>query len=139
MERSSSRHRHGKPEITSRKRNAALREHPAWFGVLAYDEFARETILLASPPWDAGVSQWQQRAWSAHDDLLAAEWLQRQEIAVNSTVAAQAVEAVSRDHSIHPVKEYLENLQHDGKVRLECQSAFKFDPSLECAPDGGQF
>jgi predicted P-loop ATPase len=98
---------------------AALREHPAWFGVLAYDEFARETILLASPPWDARVSQWQQRAWSAHDDLLVAEWLQRQEIAVSSMVAAQAVEAVSRDRSIHPVKEYLESLQHDGKTRLE--------------------
>jgi predicted P-loop ATPase len=109
----------GSPRSLLANAITALREHPAWFGVLAYDEFGRETILMASPPWDSRVSQWQPRAWSAHDDLLVAEWLQRQEIAVNSMVAAQAVEAVSRDRSIHPVKEYLESLQHNGKTRLE--------------------
>src|SRR5262245_18336814 len=96
----------------------ALREHPAWLGALAYDEFARETVLRAAPPWDAQVCPWEQRAWSAHDDLLVADWLQREQIAVNSVVAAQAVEAVSRDATIHPVQDYLEGLQHDRKSRL---------------------
>ena len=57
------------------------------------------------------------RAWSSHDDLLTAEWLQRAGIAVNTQTAAQAVEAVARDRSFHPVIEYLIGLQHDGKAR----------------------
>ena len=97
----------------------ALREHPAWFGVLVHDEFAHETVIRAAPPWDPKLTTWEQRTWCAHDDLLAAEWLQREGIAVNAMVAAQAVEAVSRDRSIHPVREHLENLQHDGNSRLE--------------------
>jgi predicted P-loop ATPase len=109
----------GSPRPLLANAMTAFREHPAWFGVLAYDEFARETVVRAAPPWDAKVSRWEQRAWSPHDDLLVAEWLQREGIAVNSMVAAQAVEAVSRDRSIHPVREHLENLQHDGKSRLE--------------------
>ena len=28
----------------------ALREAPAWFGVLAYDEFSRETVIRSAPP-----------------------------------------------------------------------------------------
>lgn len=97
----------------------ALREAPPWAMVLAYDEFARETILKASPPWDIKLVPWQQRAWGPHDDLLTAEWLQREGIAVNVAVAAQAVEAVSRDRSFHPVVDYLDSLQHDRKLRLE--------------------
>ena len=55
----------------------------------------------------------------ATHDLLTTEWLQREEISVNSAVAAQAVEAAARDSSLHPVKEYLDFLEHDGTSRLE--------------------
>jgi predicted P-loop ATPase len=87
--------------------------------VLAYDEFSRETVLRAAPPWHMKLAPWQQRAWSPHDDLMAAEWFQRENIAVNTMVAAQAVEAASRDHSFHPVADYLDTLEHDRKPRLE--------------------
>lgn len=97
----------------------ALRDAQALFGVLGYDEFSRETVLKSAPPWDIKLIPWQRRAWSPHDDLMVAEWLQREGIAVNSMVAAQAVEAVSRDRSFHPVVDYLDNLEHDGKPRLE--------------------
>ena len=30
----------------------ALREAPAWRGVLAYNEFRRETVIERYPPWD---------------------------------------------------------------------------------------
>ena len=49
--------------------------------------------------------------------MLTAEWLQRAGIAVNTQTAAQAVEAVARDRSFHPVIDYLSSLQHDGKAR----------------------
>ena len=85
----------------------ALREAPAWFGVLAYDEFSRETVIKAAPPWDIKLAPWSERAWSSHDDLLATEWLQREGIAVNTQTTAQAVEAVARDRSFNPVIDYL--------------------------------
>jgi predicted P-loop ATPase len=97
----------------------ALREAPAWHSVLAYDQFAMETIIDAAPPWDFKTSAWISRAWSSHDDLLTAEWLQRAGISVNAATAAQAVEAAARDRSFHPVREYLSNLQHDGVSRLD--------------------
>jgi len=68
----------------------ALREAPAWRGVLAYDQFALETVVTDAPPWHMGL-QWATRAWSSHDDLLAAEWLQRSSISVNTATAAQAL------------------------------------------------
>jgi predicted P-loop ATPase len=96
----------------------AFREAPAWFGVLAYDEFSRETVIRSAPPWDVQLAPWSQRVWSSHDDLLATEWLQREDIAVNTQTTAQAVEAVARDRSFHPVIDYLSELQHDGKSRV---------------------
>ena len=96
----------------------ALREAPAWQGVLAYDQFAVETILNDVPPWDAMTTvPWVPRAWSTHDDLLTAEWLQRNGISVNAATAAQAVEAVAWDRSFHPVIDYLSSLHHDGVPR----------------------
>jgi predicted P-loop ATPase len=96
----------------------ALREAPAWQFVLAYDEFAMETIVSGAPPWDFKIQEWVPRAWSSHDDLLTAEWLQRAGIAVNTQTAAQAIEAVARDRTFHPVADYLAGLEHDGKARL---------------------
>jgi predicted P-loop ATPase len=96
----------------------ALREAPAWQGVLAYDQFALQTVVSDAPPWHMDL-QWATRAWSSHDDLLAAEWLQRSGIAVNTATAAQAVEAVARERSFHPVIDYLSDLQHDGVARSE--------------------
>ena len=96
----------------------ALREAPAWQGVLSYDEFAMETFVSDAPPWDFKTIEWIPRVWSSHDDLLTAEWLQRAGIAVNTQTAAQAVEAVARDRAYHPVVDYLSSLQHDGKARL---------------------
>ena len=80
----------------------ALREAPAWFGVLAYDQFAMETIVSGAPPWDFKTLEWIPRAWQSHDDLLTAEWLQRAGIAVNTQTTAQAVEAVARDRVLAP-------------------------------------
>lgn len=109
----------GMPRALLANAITALREAPAWFGVLAYDDFSRETVIRAAPPWDARMAPWEQRAWSAHDDLMTADWLQREGIGVNAVVAAQAVEAVARDATFHPVKQYLDGLRHDGKVRLQ--------------------
>jgi predicted P-loop ATPase len=109
----------GAPRALLANAITAMRECPAWHAVLGYDEFARETVVRSAPPWDVKLTRWVQRPWTAHDDLLTAEWLQRQDIAVNSVVAARAVEATAQEASFHPVRNYLEGLEHDGKSRLE--------------------
>jgi predicted P-loop ATPase len=94
----------------------AFREAPAWSGVLAHDEFARETMLMAPAPWAGGDEI--PRPWTSHDDLLAANWLQQEGIGVTPAVTQQAVEAVARDRSYHPVADYLDGLKHDEDPRL---------------------
>jgi predicted P-loop ATPase len=109
----------GKPRPLLANAIIALREAPAWHGVLAYNEFRRETVIESYPPWDPQVSKWVTRAWTDHDDLLATDWLQKAEISVQSKITAQAVEVVARDRSFHPVREYLVGLEWDGSSRLD--------------------
>jgi predicted P-loop ATPase len=97
----------------------AFREAPAWFGVFAYNDFSLETMLMAAPPWEINPSAWTPRPVTPHDDLLITEWLQSQGITVSVGIASEAVEAVARDRSFHPVREYLDNLQWDGVPRLK--------------------
>lgn len=96
----------------------ALRDSPTWQGVLSYDVFAMETIIETHPPW-ANTLGWEPRAWSSNDDILVTSWLQHAEITVTVPTAAQAVEAVARESSFHPVQEYLASLQHDLQPRAE--------------------
>ena len=58
-------------------------------------------------------------AWGDNEDRLAAVWLQHQGILVSVEVAGQAVQAVARDHSFHPVREYLSGLKWDDTKRIE--------------------
>jgi predicted P-loop ATPase len=109
----------GKPRPLLANAIIALREAPEWHGVLAYNEFRRETTVESYPPWDAQVSAWVSRAWTDHDDILATDWLQKNDISVQSKITAQAVEVVARDKSFHPVHNYLSGIKWDGASRLD--------------------
>jgi predicted P-loop ATPase len=95
----------------------ALRNSPEWAGVLAYDDFALNTVALRFAPWmppDSSLPM----TWSGTEDILAADWLQHQDISVPLHVAGQAIEAVAKGQRFHPVREYLESLTWDGTPRL---------------------
>jgi predicted P-loop ATPase len=109
----------GEPRALLANAMLAFRESPAWSGVLAYDEFAMQTTMAGPPPWEKGKPAWILRSWAEHDDLLATNWLQEQDIGVPLTITQQAIEAVARDSTFHPVKRYLEDLTHDGVPRLD--------------------
>jgi predicted P-loop ATPase len=98
---------------------ATLREAPEWRCVLSHDVFAMTTMATAAPPWEFDPNNWTPRHWTSHDDLLTAEWLQRNGVVVTAGVAAQAVEAVARERWCHPVQDYLDSLKWDGRVRLD--------------------
>jgi predicted P-loop ATPase len=76
--------------------------------------------LLGVPPWIDGTTEFESRPWTDRDDIAAACWLQTTEtINVTPFMAAQGIELVGRDHSYHPVRDYLDKLDFDGKARLE--------------------
>jgi predicted P-loop ATPase len=95
-----------------------LRNSHQWRGVILLDEFSSELLLAESPPWKDKKAPWRTRPWEPNDDIQTANWLQREGIAVNVSVAAQAVSAVSEDRKFHPVIDYLNGLKWDGIPRL---------------------
>jgi predicted P-loop ATPase len=93
----------------------ALRQAPEWEGVLAYNEFTVGTAALKPPPWpDSSVGD-----WTDQEDRLTADWLQHQGIMASVDVTGHAVQAVARDASFHPVREYLDSLKWDGTHRID--------------------
>jgi predicted P-loop ATPase len=97
----------------------ALRLAPDWNGVLGYDEFARQTKALKSPPWTKGDPTWESAYWDDADDILATEWMQRCEIDVADTIVGKAIETVAKEYSFHPIRDYLNGLKWDGVSRLD--------------------
>ena len=97
----------------------ALRSAPDLRLMLAYDEFAMKTVIVDAAPWDFHPSQFVARPWTPHDDLQAAEHLQRIGVPVKPQTATQAVELVARERPYHPVLDYLDGLVWDGRLRLD--------------------
>jgi hypothetical protein len=95
-----------------------LRHDPNWQGRLGYNGFSeRQMMLRAVPgfPADAGPFP---REWLDTYDTLTAAWMQRNGVLINSNIAAEAVQAVAREHCFHPVRDYLRSLSWDGTERL---------------------
>jgi predicted P-loop ATPase len=98
----------------------AFRDAPEWAGVLAYDEFAMTTMAMAPPPWRRlEANSWNPTRWQDVDDIEAAGWLNRSGVGIGAAITAQAIEAVARDESFHPVRDYLDGLRWDGRPRLD--------------------
>ena len=96
----------------------ALRDAPEWAGVLAFDEFALVTMAMLPPPWLQRLNdEWTPRPWTDTDDVLATEWLQRNEICVQDV--GRAAETVAREAAFHPIRDYLGGLRWDGTKRVE--------------------
>jgi predicted P-loop ATPase len=95
----------------------AFREAQEWSRVLGFDALRQRTVLRNPPPWGAPGAR--DVDWENHDDLLAAIWLQENQISVTPEVAGQAIEVVARESKFHPVREHLDGLRWDGKPRLE--------------------
>ena len=95
--------------------NALLHLRHQWKDVLAFNEFNLYVITKNPAPWQpkAGAN------WTDADDSLCTEWLQRQGIMVATHVTAEAIQMVAREHSFHPVRDYLKSLTWDGMSRLD--------------------
>ena len=92
----------------------ALSCAPQWKGVLAFNDFAVRAETKRETPWGKPAGE----PWSDNDDRRTAEWLQHEQIAVNTGLASEAVQTVAMKSRFHPVRQYLESLEWDGTSRL---------------------
>ena len=90
----------------------ALRYAPEWQGVLHFNESSLATVAKATPPFERTPAI--PFDWAEEHDILTAAWLQHQAISVNKEIAGQALQVVAREHSFHPVRDYLDSLKWDG-------------------------
>lgn len=92
-----------------------LAHHPAWKGVVAFDEMSLCTVKRKPPPYAEGrVGE-----WDAQDDSRTAIWIQRvYDFSASSVMVAEAIEVLARSNAWHPVREWLRSLKWDGEKRL---------------------
>jgi putative DNA primase/helicase len=95
----------------------ALREDDAWRGALAFNEFTEWITLRSAPPWEDRAA-FVERPWTNADTRRATVWVQRAGIHAPSGIVFEGVAAVAEQCHFHPVREYLDSLQWDGKPRL---------------------
>jgi predicted P-loop ATPase len=88
-----------------------LRSAPEWRGVLAFNEHSLEIVGLRAAPWGPVTK------WADTDTYLLMDWFQHQGLMVRVGDVNAGVEAAARDHSFHPVREYLDRLVWDGVYR----------------------
>jgi len=104
----------------------ALRCDHAFEGMFGYDAFANVVIMYRQAPKTVNQSKFADpephypRPLTDNDINRVQEWLQLAGLAtVTSTTVYQAVETIAREHSFHPVREYLNSLKWDGNKRLD--------------------
>jgi hypothetical protein len=85
-----------------------LRHHPAWLGVLGFDEFAARVVIRKTPPWGAEAAD---APWTDHHETQTRIWFQHQQIKAGLGDVGRAVQAAARSNAFHPVKDYLESRQ----------------------------
>src|SRR5699024_5673492 len=94
----------------------ALEHSPDLQGLVAYNEFSDEVLLMGSAPWRQ-ISE--PEPWTDIDRVELQAWLQAQEIGINrGNVVQDAVVTVARRHTFNPVTSYLDGLEWDGTYRL---------------------
>jgi putative DNA primase/helicase len=92
-----------------------LRWHPAWEGVLGFDEFRVRVVIRRPPPWGPEASD---TPWTDHHESLTRIWFQHEGIFANLGDVGRAVQAAARHNSFHPVRDYFDGLVWDGTPRL---------------------
>lgn len=79
-----------------------------WSGTIAYDEFAERTVFRNRLPFANAKNAESSGDWSDHLDVMTAIWLQRAwGVEFSPTTVGQAIEALARQNTFHPVREAL--------------------------------
>lgn len=107
----------GSPKDCRENLITILTRHPAWAGVLAFDEFGKRVAVRRPTP----LGHKPGGTWGDQDDIQLGMWLaQSCGMLVRSLdTIAQAVGYVARLNPFHPVRDWLLGLQWDEQPRLD--------------------
>jgi predicted P-loop ATPase len=108
----------GNPERNEANVITALSNDQQFAGAIVFDEFRQEIMVVKPLPWNEAAG-FVVRPWADVDDIRAAEWLQRRDVNIAPNIVSRSVEAVAREITIHPVRDYLRSLKWDLEPRLE--------------------
>jgi predicted P-loop ATPase len=109
--------KNGEPLAVVANAITALRHAPEWQNVLHFNESLLATVVKRAPPFASFPDL--PSAWADEHDILTAAWLQHQGIGVGKELAGQAVQTIAREHSFHPIRDYLNSLRWDGTKRID--------------------
>ena len=106
--------------------NAAtvLENHPAFDGMLAFDDFRQAFVLKKRPPWDQSKGQFKYRDVDDNDITSLARWMQGPTLGqyamarLGIETARQAADNVGYKVHIHPVRDWIGSLKWDKSPRL---------------------
>lgn len=90
----------------------------AWAGCLGYDQFAEREVWLREPPPLAGMPTPKLGEVLDEHDTYVQHWFHSKR-QFNAAATTTAVQAAARANPFHPVRDYLNGLEWDGKFRLE--------------------
>lgn len=97
-----------------------LENLPETAGMLAYDEFANETMFIKRPPWDHSRGTWAPRPVKDVDLSEVVEWLERLHLRPKVASVAPVIDMIAARNPYHPVKNYFASLpEWDGKNRID--------------------
>jgi putative DNA primase/helicase len=99
-----------------------LASDPAWEGVIAFNAFSEEPVILRQPPQRVQdeVSIAPGSPWTPQDSTRAATWIaERHRFNPPSKLVTEAMLALAQQNTFHPVRAYLDGLKWDGNDRLD--------------------
>ncbi|WP_281759198.1 virulence-associated E family protein, partial [Alicyclobacillus hesperidum] len=94
--------------------------HGAWAGTLAYDAFGNTEVIRKDLPWRKRERPNEDyEPWLASDDRRLLHWFGKRYEIKSSSVIQNAFTEVAHANRFHPILEYLEAQEWDGKPRVD--------------------
>lgn len=94
-----------------------LKHHPLFAGLLCYNEFADQLMLVRRPPWETSPD-FEPRSIRDDDFFMLAAHLEYCDIHVSKDTVADAAVRVAKENAINPPREFLSRIRWDRKPRL---------------------
>ena len=118
----------GSPDDVPGNVTVALRFHPDWQGVIAFDQFQQTIVTVKAPPWGPEEAPPVVRlgAWTDADSVRLQTWLRRASglrLKVGRDAVDSALLVASEGQPVDPPREYLEGLVWDGRSRIGAEAS----------------
>ena len=95
-----------------------LTHDPVIKGRIAYDEMGHREVAVDDLPWEKLPKGQSFRRWQDHDDAALRYYLERIGLQGKDRIY-DAVDIVSHENRVHPVKQFIEAVKWDGVKRIE--------------------